>query len=318
MTEANAIADLPTGEPIVPPPPTQAPPKVPLSTILAATPSNIDAFIAHLHRCMQTPSGIDTVLLFVGYTARLSSNLLDAASRSALHRSAHKLITLAFSLPESTTLLLSAAPQASPFATLALRLATRLRALSLLLSESRVFLRSWALLGVYFAGRRLVLSLFEKKKQQQQQNVDEKTGAMPDSSAETLDKTIAWAQFVAIALFQSLENAYFLSGKGVLGLTPAQQVKAARWSTRSWSAYVGLEIGRLLVERQRRKGGDVTSAEHKEWKAAWQRSFVRNVAWAPLTVHWSTADGILNDTVVWAIGCVPGIVQMRQLWKETA
>ncbi|KAF3353423.1 hypothetical protein VdG1_08090 [Verticillium dahliae VDG1] len=295
MTEANAITDLPSGEPIAPPTPAPAPPKLPLSAILAATPSNIDAFIAHLHRCMQTPSGIDTVLLFIGYTARLSSNLLDAASRSALHRSAHKLITLAFSLPESTTLLLSAAPQASP---------------------SRVFLRSWGLLGIYFAGRRLVLPLLEKKTKPQA--VDEKTGAKPDTSAETLDKTIAWAQFITLVLFQSLENAYFLSGKGVFGLTPAQQVKAARWSTRSWSAYVGLEIGRLLIERQRRKTGDATSAEHKEWKAAWQRSFVRNVAWAPLTVHWSTADGFLNDTVVWAIGCVPGVVQMRQLWKDTA
>ncbi|KAG7115495.1 hypothetical protein HYQ45_016283 [Verticillium longisporum] len=316
MTEANAITDLPSGEPIALPTPAPAPPKLPLSAILAATPSNIDAFIAHLHRCMQTPSGIDTVLLFIGYTARLSSNLLDAASRSALHRSAHKLITLAFSLPESTTLLLSAAPQASPVATLALRLATRLRALSLLLSESRVFLRSWGLLGIYFAGRRLVLPLVEKKTKPQA--VDEKTGAKPDTSAETLDKTIAWAQFITLVLFQSLENAYFLGGKGVFGLTPAQQVKAARWSTRSWSAYVGLEIGRLLIERQRRKTGDATSAEHKEWKAAWQRSFVRNVAWAPLTVHWSTADGFLNDTVVWAIGCVPGVVQMRQLWKDTA
>ncbi|CRK09975.1 hypothetical protein BN1723_009111 [Verticillium longisporum] len=138
--------------------------------------------------------------------------------------------------------------------------------------------------------------------------VDEKTGAKPDTSAETLDKTIAWAQFITLVLFQSLENAYFLSGKGVFGLTPAQQAKAARWSTRSWSAYVGLEIGRLLIERQRRKTGDVTSAEHKEWKAAWQRSFVRNVAWAPLTVHWSTADGFLNDTVVWAIGFAPATV----------
>ncbi|KAH6664377.1 hypothetical protein F5X68DRAFT_217791 [Plectosphaerella plurivora] len=324
MADEPAVSALPTAEPLpVPPssaeaaPPTPKSPKTPTNPIhlaLAAAPGNIDAFLTHLHRCMQTPSGIDTVLLLVGYSARLSANILDAASRSAIESSVHRLIALAFSLPPNTTFLLASAPRAAPLAAIAIKLATRLRALSALLSESRTFLRSWALLGVYLWGKGLLLPLLSARK-----SAGEKDDAMTaeKTAAEKLDRTIAFAQFSSIAVFQALENAYFLSSKGVFGLSPAQQGKAARWSVRSWMVFVGLELGRLIIERHRKQGEDVQSAEHKAWKETWRRTLIRNLAWAPLTVHWSF-NGYLSDTAISALGTVPGIIGIRQLWKDTA
>ncbi|KAH7361391.1 hypothetical protein B0T11DRAFT_278861 [Plectosphaerella cucumerina] len=325
MGDEPAISALPTAESLpvastssaapdaAPAPKSSQPPSVPISLLLAAVPGNIDAFITHLHRCMQTPSGIDTVLLLVGYTARLSANILDAASRSAIESSVHKLIALAFSLPPNTTFLLASAPRAAPLAAIAIKLATRLRALSALLSESRTFLRSWALLGVYLWGKGL---LFQPSSRSKTAEKDDATTA-EDTAAEKLDRTIALAQFTSIALFQVLENAYFLSSKGVFGLSPAQQGKAARWSVRSWMVFVGLELGRLVVEHHRKRGEDLQSAEHKAWKQTWRRTLVRNLAWAPLTVHWSF-NGYLSDTAISALGTVPGIIGIRQLWQDTA
>ncbi|KAI6282835.1 hypothetical protein MCOR14_010488, partial [Pyricularia oryzae] len=61
MTSSAEITSLPTGEPV----PSSTPPAnvkkaaVPLSASLAAAPANVDAFLSHLHRCLQTPTGID-------------------------------------------------------------------------------------------------------------------------------------------------------------------------------------------------------------------------------------------------------------------
>lgn len=317
MAAEPAVSDLPTGERL-PLPPFAAGPKSiqtssPLGALLAAAPGNIDAFLTHLHRCMQTPTGIDTVLLFVGYTARLTANILDTTSRSAIESSVHKLIALAFSLPPNTTFLLASAPRAAPLAAIAIKLASRLRALSALLSESRTFLRSWALLGIYLWGKGLLAPLAQSRK-----SSTEEDGVTSETiAAEKFDKTIAVTQFTAIAMFQVLENAYFLSSKGVFGLSPAQQSKAAKWSVRSWMVFVGLELGRLLVERHRKQDGNIQSAEHQAWKETWRRTVIRNLAWAPLTVHWSF-NGYLSDTAVSALGSVPGIIGIRQLWKDTA
>ncbi|KAK1840492.1 peroxin 11C, partial [Colletotrichum chrysophilum] len=55
--QAPVVSDLPSGDPIVPPPapaaasskqPQPRPPQVPLRVLLALSPSNVDAFVAHL------------------------------------------------------------------------------------------------------------------------------------------------------------------------------------------------------------------------------------------------------------------------------
>ncbi|WQF75435.1 hypothetical protein CDEST_00449 [Colletotrichum destructivum] len=340
--QAPAVSDLPSGDPVPPPavaadsssssskpssssssssiPAAPKQKKLTLPQILAAlSPGNVDTFVAHLSRCFQTPSGIDTVLLFVCYTSRFSASVLDSLGASALRRSARKLVAVAFALPPDTTILLSKAPSGSSTAaaSLGIRVAGHLRALATLLSEARTIMRLWSLLPLYLWLRRLMTTPARPAAA----DADEKA---QDPSAAALDRAISWLQVTACLLLQSLESSSYLASRGVLPMTPAQQGKAARWSVRFWSVFVGSELGRLAVEALRRRSAvasgrqDVASAEYREWSDTWTRTLARQMSWFPLTVHWSMDKGFVPEMGIGLLGSIPGIVQMRQLWKETA
>ncbi|TID02841.1 hypothetical protein CH35J_003718 [Colletotrichum higginsianum] len=343
--QAPAVSDLPSGDPVPPPaaaaavaadsssskpsassssssiPAAPKQKKLTLPQILAAlSPRNVDAFVAHLSRCFQTPSGIDTVLLFVCYTSRFSASVLDSLGASALRRSARKLVAVAFALPPDKTILLSKAPSGSSAAaaSLGIRVAGHLRALATLLSEARTIMRLWSLLPLYLWLRRLMTT---PARPPAAADADEKA---QDPSAAALDRAISWLQVTACLLLQSLESSSYLASRGVLPMTPAQQGKAARWSVRFWSVFVGSELGRLAVEALRSRSAvasgrqDVASAEYREWSDTWTRTLARQMSWFPLTVHWSMDKGFVPEMGIGLLGSIPGIVQMRQLWKETA
>jgi hypothetical protein len=311
----NPIADLPTGEPIPqssPTPPSSsspsARPSLPLRTLLSLTPRNLDAFLAHLNRCLSTPSGIDTVLLFLCYTSRFSSSLLAALAKRALHRSAADWIALVsasrttvVAVTDSSKLPSTAAAAAS------LLLADRLKNLSGLLSEARTILRLWGLLGMYFWAKRLLARSLSPNN-----NESEKDAASAPRPT-TLDTVVSYSQLATCIVFQALENGAYLSSKGVMGWSPAKQGWAMKWSARLWGLYVGIELGKLAAER-------VAGGERKDVKAAaqWKSAFVRNLAWAPLTVHWGSDKGFVADWMVGALASVPGVIQMAELWRETA
>jgi hypothetical protein len=308
---AIPIADLPTGEPIPqssPAPSSSSPskkPSIPLRTLLSLTPQNLDAFLAHLNRCLSTPSGIDTVLLFLCYTSRFSSSLLSALATRALHRSASDWIALVsasrttvVAVTDSSKLPSTAAAAAS------LLLAERLKNLSGLLSEARTMLRLWGLLGMYFWAKRLLSQTFSSASPK-----TEKDGPAPSR----LDTVISYSQLVTCVAFQALENGAYLSSKGVMGWSPAKQGWAMKWSARLWGLYVGIELGKLAAERV---GGGAT--RDVKAAAAWKSAFVRNLAWAPLTLHWGSDKGVVSDWMVGALASVPGVIQMAELWRETA
>lgn len=91
---------------------------------------------------------------------------------------------------------------------------------------------------------------------------------------------------------------------------------ASKWL----AVYTGLEIGKLLATMVARR--DVKkAAESEEDKAemeAVKRSMVINLAWTPLTLHWASEVGFLSDLAVGLGGSIPGVIQMRKLWRETA
>ncbi|KAI1757475.1 hypothetical protein F4782DRAFT_478706 [Xylaria castorea] len=317
-TEIMSTTDLPTGDPVpfsAPPAPVPKPKSLPLRELLAATPSNVDAFLAHLQRCLSTPTGIDTVLLFVCYSSRLTSAVLTTLVEPALQRSAERFIALASALPPSATLVLNAKALPSASVALVLGLARRLKALSGLTSEARTILRLWGLLGMYFWARRLVL----KWRQPRQQSGDDK-----------FQTSLAWSQLAACVVFQALENGVYLSSRGVLGWAPATQAKAARWSARFWGSFVGLELMRLLYESSKRgrrtradkfAGGKTVALverEEREWSETWRKTVVRNLAWAPLTLHWSLEKGLVSEMAVGALASIPSVLQIRDLWRNTA
>ncbi|KAI0881880.1 uncharacterized protein GGS22DRAFT_191603 [Annulohypoxylon maeteangense] len=320
-----ATADLPSGDPIpssAPPAPVPSPKPFPIRALLAAAPSNADAFLAHLQRCLQTPSGIDTTLLLICYASRLSASALEALTRPAIRRSADKLLAIAASLPPSATLVFSARMLPGGGVAAILELAKRLRALSVLLSDARTFLRLWGLLNMYFWARRLVLSRNAGEAQ-------EKDGA-GSQREDRVERAISWVQMSACVVFQALENGAYLSSKGVLGWSAATQRKAGLWSARFWAAFVGVEVGRLFYESHRRGlrtreekfAGGKTAAQVQrdeiEWGDAWKKSVARNLAWAPLTVHWSLEQGLLGEMAIGALASIPGVIQMRDLWRRTA
>lgn len=332
---ATTIADLPTGEPIPSSTPADsktsrpaqtAAPRRSLAALLKTLPSNTDAFLAHLQRCLATPSGIDTLLLFICYTSRFTGAALTNVSQSILRRSSpRELIALAFTLPDKTAVVVEAAGgnPSSAVAALAAQLAgvlgTRLKSLGGLASEARTIARLWSLVGMYFWAKKLVQNLVARRRSSS--SSEEKGGAAATTQSESsLATLVGWAQLLSCAAFQVLENGAYLSGRGVLGWTPAQQGRAYVVGARFLGFYTALELGRLLAEFVARRDRDyaAASAEEQAEVDAMRRSLAINMAWAPLTVHWSLEKGFLTDLVVGAGGCIPGVIQMRKLWRETA
>jgi hypothetical protein len=321
---AAPVADLPSGEPIPSSTPPARTPKrrpLPLGALLAALPSNIDAFLTRLDKCLSTPSGIDTVMLFLCYTSKLGASVLSSLSQSALRRSAREWITLVASLPRGTTVVFSSPAAAAAAgatgasktalpatATLALLLSKRLSALSSLLSEARMILRLWALLGMYFWARGLVRRTFLSSSSSTEKEKE------PSSSSSKAATALEYLRLILCVTFQALENGAYLSSRGVMSWTPAEQGRAFKWSARLWGAYVGIELGKLAAERLGGGFGAKSKAERSEWT----KKTARQLAWAPLTLHWGSEKGLVSEMTVGAVASIPGIIQLRDLWASTA
>lgn len=335
-TGATAIADLPTGEPIPSSAPADSKTHRPaqtaahrrsLAALLKTLPSNTDAFIAHLQRCLATPSGIDTLLLFICYTSRFTGSALVNISQSILRRSSpRELVALAFTLPDKTAVVVEAAGAAPSSAAAALVaqlagvLGARLKSLGGLASEARTIARLWSLVGMYFWAKKLVLNLVAARRNNNPEKGAAATTTTTQQGESTLATLVGWAQLLSCGAFQVLENGAYLSGRGVLGWTPAQQGRAYVVGSRFLGFYTALELGRLLAEFVARRDRDYSAATAEEQAEvdAMRRSLAINMAWAPLTVHWGLEKGFLTDLVVGAGGCIPGVIQMRKLWRETA
>ncbi|KAG5924702.1 hypothetical protein E4U61_007377 [Claviceps capensis] len=315
------------------PPPSSRPPtdkSVSLSALVASTPSRIDAFLTHLSQCMQTRTGAETVLLFACYATRLSGSLLETLSSAAIRQSTRRLLALAYKLPPASTI-----PRPSlSLAALALQLGARLKALSGLISETRTMARLWGLLGLYFAAKKLIRKSLAAKRQARETGETGGAGeekhavrAARDISPEsTFDTLVAYAQLASLLVFQATENVSFLSSKKVLPLAGPSQGRLALLSVRAWGLYVAMEAARLLVERSRKKeeeGGEEGELHQdsnggREWERQWKKSFYRNLAWAPLTLHWgSNGGGFLPDVAVSVLGFYPALGAMMDLWRDT-
>lgn len=321
------IADLPSGEPIPSSTPPSSTPKrkpLPLGALLAALPSNADSFLTRLDKCLSTPSGIDTVMLFLCYSSRLSASVLSSLSQSALRRSAREWIALVAALPRGATLVFSAPVTSAAAAggkttlpsaaALALLLSKRLSSLASLLSEARMIMRLWALLGMYFWARGLLRRIFLRQPPPPASAAEKDKPPAPSSRPGVAETAVELTRLALCVTFQSLENVAYLSQRGVLSLTAAQQVRAYRWSARLWAGYVGIELGRLAAERF----GPAAPPQSAAQRAEWTKKTVRQLAWAPLTLHWGSEKGLVSDMAVGLLASIPGVIQIRDLWASTA
>lgn len=210
------------------------------------------------------------------------------------------------------------------------RLTTSLTPLTVIFDDFRVFLRLWGLLGIYSWGVSTYLT--------------------PPGDRRV--RAITWGQVVACALYQGLENGAYLAGKGVLAWKEDRIARAWVWSGRAWCAYVALELARLGYEweeltgqelgRRARKPVEVketgvvgTEGEVvgkgelemrmnkvedeglKEKWGKWYRDVGVNMAYAPMTVHYSLENGILGEGAIGGLGAVVGALSIGQAWNET-
>ena len=73
--------------------------------------------------------------------------------------------------------------------------------------------------------------------------------------------------------------------------------------------------GKLLALSSR---PEARTAEARGDVAKLRKAMARNLAWAPLTLHWSSEKGLLSEVMVGLLACVPSTIQMRDLWQQTA
>jgi len=157
-------------------------------------------------------------------------------------------------------------------------LSTRLKTLSAKISDTRILLR---LHGIFSAYQFLI-----------------STYTTP-SSNPTIAK-IAKIQAYSNLLYYPLENAAYLASHSILPIDKTTETALWLWSCRFWGAYVVLDILRLHKQRD----------EYTD-KRKWWAEMIQNLAYAPLTIHWSLEKGLgLRDVDVGYLGVVAGIASI--------
>ncbi|KAF8627043.1 hypothetical protein AX17_006384 [Amanita inopinata Kibby_2008] len=199
--------------------------------------------------------------------------------------------------------------------------------LSNIIGDSRTLWRIWGLLPIV----QWLISL-ERNPQ-------------PTRRLLTIERLQGWSMLA----YYPLEHLYYLCSHGVIPsviLSPLSFFsnsnlkkyirldanKLALWSTRFWALYIILHFAhlredkKLLEARQRSlrkgKGTGLTVEEKQELKQKWDiywSEVVTNVAYFPLTLHWSMEKGLFkNELWVNILAFIAGVASFRSGWKATS
>lgn len=306
------------------PPPKQ--PSVPLKH-LAWHAHRLDRLIARLSTIFSNPASTDALLGTLSYTLELLAALISrlltrrlASLASAIAEKADEVL-----LPGET--LVTTLPTA-PSDELLAQVATGSKALAAVIADYRIFARLWGLAGLYMWAR-----------------ATWNTPVASDEGAKTkVVRRITWVQIASLVMFQVLENGAYLASKGVLtssGWTgeagKKREISWWVWSCRFWAAHVALELLRVAVLRYYQvpesavsqdkeliadgeKEGKLLVESKKKERWMWWRDLVSNVAYMPMTLHWSVEekDGFLSDWGVGLLGAVAAGTLLMDVWKQTA
>ena len=171
-------------------------------------------------------------------------------------------------------------------------LSTRLKSLSAKLSDVRILLRLHGIIPTY----NWMLS----------------THASPPSDPTLA--TVTKLQTYANMLYFPLENAAYLGSHDIIPMTKRTETDLWVWSCRFWATHVGLEFVRLYRERQlqlkSKVTGEKSEAEEKRDRR-WWAELILNLAYAPLTIHWSLEKGIgFRDVDIGYLGVVAAIASI--------
>ncbi|KAH6642334.1 hypothetical protein C7974DRAFT_385257 [Boeremia exigua] len=292
---------------------------------LANAAHSTDRTLLRLAALLSTPSGIDVALGTTGYTLTLLAALgqrvlthqLTAAATSLAEKAAPVMLpgeslVVQLPAPAHTTLLAQSVASSN--------------AIAAVIADYRIFVRMFGLLGLYTWARATWRA------------------PLPADAAphERVLRGTTWAALASCVAFQVLENGAYAASKGMLtGAGWSGEVGKRRetvwwvWSSRFWAAYVGCEIFRLGVERacwapkgkmegegDGEKEGKLQAEQEKREESskrwAWWKDLASNVAYAPMTLHWSVEEGLLSELQVGAFGTVAAGALLVDAWRKTA
>jgi hypothetical protein len=295
-----------------------------LCKYLTTAARSTDRKLIRLSKLLSTPSGVDVLLCTTSYTLTLVRALLSRLLERRLASIATEIATKAdgILLPGETLVATLPAPTSTKVIA---QVVGSSKALADTIADYRIFVRLWGCMGLYTWARATYLD------------------DLP-ADASRKEKTLrglTWAAIASCVGFQVLENGAYLSSKGALTTAgwagdegKVRENKWWLWSSRFWAVYVGVELVRLGVMKFSRDGplksveGDgekedkimnekrVKAAKLKEW--LWWKDLASNLAYAPMTVHWSLEQGMLSDWGVGACGIVAGGALLADAWRRTA
>ncbi|KAF3046311.1 hypothetical protein E8E11_008381 [Didymella keratinophila] len=282
-----------------------------------------DRNILRLSALLSTPTGIDVVLCTTGYTLTLVYALGQQVLERQLAAVATDLADKAADVMLPGETLIASLPASAGTKLLAQTVGSS-KAIADVIADYRIFVRMWGVLGLYTWARDTYLSPLPKEAKRK----------------EKLLRGTTWAAIASCVLFQVLENGAYAASKGMLTSRAwTGEVGKKRetwwwvWSSRFWAAYVGCEILRLVVERAYAEPRveavgdgekeDKLRAEQERRESyntsfTWWKDLVSNIAYAPMTLHWSVEEGLLSDLQVGVFGTIAGGALLADAWRKTA
>lgn len=161
------------------------------------------------------------------------------------------------------------------------KVAKILKNLYTLTSDIRTYIRVWSLLDY----------------------VEWTISSCASPSEDVVVRSIEYVQLVSSIWYQVLEDIAYLGSKKVIPMTSNTEYKLWAYSCMGWAIYVYLDYAKMFL--QYRETGKV------DW-----RSFIINTCWAPLSIHWSTGNGLLSEFAVGLLGSIAVLSKSIPKWKR--
>lgn len=298
--------------------------RIMLMRYLSNAARSTDHNLIRLSKLLSTPSGTDVLLCTTSYTLTLVHALLSRLLERRLASIATDIAEKADGILLPGETLIATLPAPTSTKVLA-QIVGSSKALASTIADYRIFVRLWGMMGMYTWARATYFDPLPAEAAQKERTL----------------RGLTWAAIASCVGFQVLENGAYLSSKGALttaswtgDVGKARENQWWLWSSRFWAAYVGIELVKLGVTRYYRRPAPTPTTDDgekedklKRQEAAnaealenwlWWKDLASNVAYAPMTVHWSLEQGLLSDWGVGACGIVAGGALLTDAWRRTA
>lgn len=252
----------------------------------------VNQFLSHLHRTIESRDRRDVVLLFAGEAMRLLSFVLKLLSS---HLSKAKNINHLQKLLCGCRIKSIAASTA--------RAAHYAIAFTTMLDEWQMMNRLWGVLDMWMTAREIKTQISRR-------------ASMIDS-IKPIDVAIQASQTLCLTSFHICEAASFLSSKGITNLSAKTQERLSFFAIRSWTTFTMVEVGRLLLDGLH-STHDNEKAATDDWKVRWRKDMLQNLAWLSVSVHWSLRKGLLPESLVSPLAAFATWSLVKDAWNEAA